>query len=163
MYKIHLLILFLVLAKITTAQTFTQEIYTTSGGFYHQINGSMQFTIGEPLIETYQNNNGQLFQGFEQGNYVVSGINEISNNPAASCIIFPNPATNFVQIQFSSRNPYSTYHYKLLNTQGLEIATGNLTNPTETINLSNLSNSIYILQIADEKGYSQNFKLIKAQ
>ena len=53
-------------ANFITAQTITQEVYSSGGGYHTQINGSLQFNIGEVLVEDYQNTNCHLQQGFEQ-------------------------------------------------------------------------------------------------
>ena len=55
--------------SLSPAQTFTQEVNASTGGYYKQINGSLQFTIGEPLIETYSTAQTKLSQGFQQGHY----------------------------------------------------------------------------------------------
>ena len=45
-----LFVIFLIFCNCSIkAQTFTQEVNSSGGGYYQQINGSMQFTIGEPL------------------------------------------------------------------------------------------------------------------
>lgn len=48
------------------AQSLESHVMPTAGGFHLQPSGSLSFTIGEPIITTFNTNNITLTQGFQQ-------------------------------------------------------------------------------------------------
>ena len=56
----------LIICVITTTISIAQEVISTTGEHYENSNGSISWTIGEPVIETLGSNNNYLTQGFHQ-------------------------------------------------------------------------------------------------
>ena len=71
--------------------------------------------------------------------------------------IFPNPAGEYIQFSFGMQNPVA---YSILSTTGKIVSRGNL-NDSNKINISNLRNGIYFLQVADYENQKINKKFIK--
>jgi hypothetical protein len=67
------------------AQSIERQVFSTSGFHTEQID----FTIGEVITSTFQNNDYLLTQGFEQGKLIDIDVNEISS--ISSLLIYPNP------------------------------------------------------------------------
>ncbi len=57
---------FFTLFMLLMASSYSQEVISTTGEHYENSNGSISWTIGEPVIETLGSNNNYLTQGFHQ-------------------------------------------------------------------------------------------------
>ncbi|MCE9539997.1 MAG: T9SS type A sorting domain-containing protein [Bacteroidetes bacterium] len=147
---------------ILNAQTFTQEAKTSGGGYYHQINGSMQFTIGEPLTETYTNSSAKLYQGFEQGSYSIVSVTELPMLTDLDVNLYPNPSTGIFNLNIESTET-STFKIDVINALGKSIIYKEITTKNiELIDLSGFASSIYYVSITNAgKNYLKTFKIIK--
>ena len=126
-----------------TAQTFTQTINTSGGGYYQQINGSMQFTMGEPLTETYSNSGGKLTQGFEQGSYLILAVDELPAISTISIDLFPNPSNGIFAV-FIKADVNSLFTIKVMDAQGKLILNKEINNrQQEILDITAFTNSIY--------------------
>ncbi len=85
----------------------------------------------------------------------------IANNQAlSSTIIYPNPATNSINVSLGE-NSKNVTSIKLYDLQGkLMIENNKITKDVETINLSDLSNGVYILCIKTNNE-EKNYKIVK--
>jgi hypothetical protein len=83
------------------------------------------------------------------------GINKIEAN--YSVIAFPNPTDGQLNINVDNRLLGS--NYKLIDFTGRIVLTGFIEKEKETIQLDNIPNGIYLLNIGDS--LRQNFKIIK--
>ena len=154
--------LFLSLALLSNAQTFTQEVTASGGGFYKQINGSLQFTFGEPLTEIYSNSGARLYQGFQQGNYQILGVAEIQSQINVTTTIYPNPSTDFINITVNSTSA-SKFNYKVVTIEGETLLSASInTGETQKINLTAFAASIYFITVSgNETGYQKTYKITK--
>ncbi len=65
MKKVFFLLIFIAFALIAINGK-TQEVISTSGGYFENENISMSWTVGEPVIETFAGADVILTQGFQQ-------------------------------------------------------------------------------------------------
>ena len=77
---------------------FSQEVIATQGGREVNSDGSLDYTIGEAIITFGDNGSNVLTQGFQQPVFEVMEILDIQAEFAVN--IFPNPATEYVNVQF---------------------------------------------------------------
>ncbi len=77
---------------------------------------------------------------------VSSDADALGNESAIDLLAFPNPTTNFVQVRLSNRTAEIS-SYSIVNTIGQTVQKDELTNGT--INVSNLSLGMYILEVND--------------
>lgn len=164
--KKRLLLLFIIHFQLSTihcqAQTFTQEVNASAGGYYQQINGSMQFTIGEPITETYTSASGKMYSGFEQGSYVIISVNELPAIADLNVTLFPNPSSGIINLNIVFKENY-LFNIVLIDALGKvvlqkEIAANNV----ETINLENYGSAMYYVTVSNaELGYIKTLKIIK--
>lgn len=59
-------IILFTLFMILMISSYSQEVISTAGEHYENSNGSISWTIGEPVIETLESTNNYLTQGFHQ-------------------------------------------------------------------------------------------------
>ena len=81
------------------------------------------------------------------------GSNQIEG--LAQPILYPNPASQFVQISFGSNQ---TYAYQIWNMLGEQIKTGSINNG-ENININGLPKALYVIKLQNENGQTWQTKL----
>lgn len=161
--KFSLIILNLIIfACVVKAQTLTQEVKASSGGFYKQINGSMQVTMGEPLTESYNNSIAKLHQGFEQGSYALVSVEELTVIENLAVNLFPNPSNGIFKIDIKSADVI-TFIIDVKDVLGKNIINKTVkSNEIEPIDLTVFASSIYYVSISNaDKNYLKTFKIIK--
>ena len=94
MKKLIFLLIFFPLFVV--GQITSPSLISSSGDSYSNSNVNMDFSIGEVVIETYQNNE-ILTQGFHQGvlKVVHTGVSELD----FATKVYPNPTTNIVIVE----------------------------------------------------------------
>ncbi|MFN4083732.1 MAG: T9SS type A sorting domain-containing protein [Bacteroidia bacterium] len=95
-------------------------------------------------------------------NSASTGVNEAINNNRF--VVYPNPAVDVLNIQSISQNVSSQIDYVVYNQIGANMQSGNLqlgANNQAAININNLSNGVYFIQLLDAKGGVQTIKFIK--
>ncbi|MEI6124075.1 MAG: hypothetical protein WCQ95_10675 [Bacteroidota bacterium] len=97
--------------SLTYGQTTTPEIITSAGDSYVQAFALMDVTIGEPITETFSNTGNKLTQGFQQGNYFIAAINQITSDNY-TINVFPNPTINEIFIEFAKETNSLLQIYK---------------------------------------------------
>ena len=74
--------------------------------------------------------------------------------------IYPNPATDYTNIEITEYN--ADFEYQMINTKGQIVKSGQIFTTTEQINISDLENGLYIIRlISKEKGLLKTQKMIK--
>jgi hypothetical protein len=77
---------------------------------------------------------------------VYMGINE----PHVSTLsVYPNPAMDKIMIETSTIT--TTSHLSILNPNGQEIITGQISEPKTAINISNLPRGVYFVRVTNDK------------
>lgn len=138
-----------------------QEVVATDGDHFINSSGSISYTIGEPVTETYSGTSTILTQGFQQSSLVVTGIFE-PGGINYEITAYPNPAIEFVTVKVSSIET-PDMQYLLYDSNGRLLLRG-LINDTETdIPFANYIPAEYILKILQNKTELISFKIIKTQ
>jgi hypothetical protein len=80
----------------------------------------------------------------------ITGIPSFEN---ANFSIYPNPTNDYVTVK--GLNTLSNGEYSIINLAGMELKKGKFQNTQDLkINLSGLSNGMYLIKIIDNKGQS---------
>ena len=134
-----------------------QEVVSSQGETFSNANGSMDFTVGEVVINTGTNGTNDLTQGFHQTNWNLVGVEDFAPNYEVT--IFPNPTQDVLNIK---TNTFENVNYTLYDAQGKLVMQNILTAEQTPIQVSQLAPGAYSLSINDQKGQLKNFKLIKS-
>ncbi len=121
------------------------SLICSAGETFITANQSVEFTIGDIAVETYQNSNSALTQGFLQGKTQGTGIN--TNFVSRFNIsIFPNPASDDITVSFNKK----AVSIEIFDLNGRKFYT--LKNPqkTETLDLKSFNKGIYMLRVVFE-------------
>ena len=145
------------------AQSITQDVIGNAGGTYLQSSGSMQYNIGEPMIETYKEpNKPQMYLGFEQGSYSIVGVEENRLIPDLEVALYPNPSNGIFYLQLD-RDDLQNFKLTVNDQLGKLITEKNqLEAITTTLDIRTFERGIYYVVITNSKlDYQKTFKVIK--
>lgn len=149
-------LIFLSLLLVTSATA--QEVVSSQGETYSNANGSIDFTLGEVIINTGTDGTNDLTQGFHQTNWNFLGVEDFA--PDYEATIFPNPTQDVLNIRASI---YENVTYTLYDSQG-KLVMQNLLSAAQTpIQVSQLAPGSYSLTLKNSTQNLKTFKLIKQQ
>jgi protease II len=134
-----------------------QEVIATSGDFFQNANGSLSWTLGEPVIETFTAGSNVLTQGFQQSRYSSLSIFEIENTDI-SISIAPNPTSDNIVLNI---NMFEDIDYGLYDFTGRLLKTSKVYAEETDISMSDLSYSSYFLIIKKGNQIIKTFQIIK--
>lgn len=85
---------------LVRAQSFTPDVIGSAGTFATSASGSMSWTIGEVMTETYSSAGNFFTQGFHQPD--TSFVISVIENSQPNISVYPNPIIDNVVIDFSA-------------------------------------------------------------
>ena len=103
-------------------QSVMPDVVASAGDFFANSQGMIQWTIGEPMSETYGNTNNFLKQGFHQTGIDPVGIDE---QVIGNLSLFPNPASDQVTLQFDAESS-GLYTVEIYNALGQQMSSRQL-------------------------------------
>ena len=137
---------------------FAQEIISSAGHHAEASGIQLDWTIGEPVIETYSNGNDILTQGFHQTKLMVTPVFSIIENNFIN--VFPNPTKELVYIQFNEILDFGVAA-ELHTLEGKLLKTFELIDQLTPCDVRSLPNGSYLLKISKNNEWIQSFKIIK--
>tara|TARA_B100000780_G_C21056771_1_gene424583 strand:- start:392 stop:883 length:492 start_codon:yes stop_codon:yes gene_type:complete len=160
--KISLSIVFaLFLCTVGYGQNVDQSVIGSTGDEFTGSSGSIEFTLGEPVSETYSTSEYQLTQGFHQGYYLFVGIEETTEFDFTTRV-YPNPAVDQTTLELVGIQDFNNFEYQMYDLTGKLLRSGRFESNSIQVNLTGLSNSLYIFKIQNKNlGYAQTYQLQK--
>ena len=141
------------------AQFISQNVIASSGNYTLNGNTSLSYTIGEPIVQTFYSAKNTLTQGFQQPVDTLILSQDSSKNSISEVIsetnffinVYPNPFSNYINIQLSETSLHDNFTIELFNTIGQECITPILVEYSGgeniyKINTENLLMGIYVLR-----------------
>lgn len=127
-----------------------QEVIASAGGYNVSTGLSISWTLGETIIPTFQNGNLILSHGFQQ-QLIVTAIEENLDVPV-SVKVYPNPATDVINIQFEEPVD-GEITLTILDSQGKLVKKEMIeaTTTEKQINLQEFQAGIYYLRLIKGK------------
>jgi hypothetical protein len=154
--KYLIIIFFILLYNSNYAQSDNLVIIGSAGNSTIVGNNQLSWTIGETIINTAITSNVVLTQGFHQGNYIISVIEE---NNKINATIYPNPTTNELVVSIGE-NDLKNAKYKLKDSFGKLMIEGNITNTKTNLLLESVPSASYFIQVI-LGNQVKTFKIIK--
>lgn len=134
-----------------------QEVIATQGDSYSNSGGSIDFTIGEVMIQTLTTTSNVLTQGFHQTNLTVLGIDDY--DPTYLAKVFPNPTNEILNIDISNFNGLS---YEIYDVSGRQLSNTKLKTKTTSIAVDHLANGMYLLVLKGENNQKlKTYRILK--
>ncbi|MFL5752281.1 MAG: T9SS type A sorting domain-containing protein [Bacteroidia bacterium] len=148
-----------------TAQSLAPTFVGSAGGYANSTSGSLSWSMGETMTETFSATNNQLTQGFQQPGAAMS--NSIRSVAAPELHIYPNPVVDKLRLDFSKTGT-GTYVAEIFDAQGRKIGTENIyvkSNASEPYILlfNQYPEGSYLITITcPEKNTKTSFKITKS-
>ncbi len=166
MQNFFLLILLIISFLSVNAQIDTNHQVIGSAGEELKSNkGSIHFTVGEPIIQTYLNGGGasSVTQGFHQTFFEIIDFSE-SAHPESDELeikVWPNPTVQFLNVDFGVQSSLEHLEVNIIDAKGALLAEFNAREDL-VIDLRDYPVSSYFLRIYDTKNAAVNlYKVIK--
>jgi hypothetical protein len=156
--------LFLLGGIILSPEIFSQSLQPTviasDGGFATLPSGTISWTIGETITETFSSPTNYLTQGFQQPSLVL--MNSVGTTGTGKALVYPNPATELITIDLNYL-PSANYTIELFDLLGNKISSMSGENSAVFIfPLSDIANGVYMLTVSSP-GFLQSYKVIKSK
>ncbi len=149
--------LLLIVTLVITSITYAQEVVSTQGDSYSNASGSIDYTIGEVIINTGSYGTNDITQGFHQTNWNFLGVDNHEQNFEAT--VYPNPLGSELYIQTEN---FEFLSYVLYDATGRIISENKLNSLETGIDVSTLAPSSYSLVLRNENQENvKTFKLVK--
>jgi len=148
--------IFLVATFFAAFSASAQEVVSSQGQTYSNSNGSIDFTVGEVVINTGSNGTNDLTQGFHQTNWNFLGVE--NHTPNYEATIFPNPTEDVLNIRTSA---FENVTYTLYDAQGKLVMQDKLSAEQTPIQVSQFAPGSYSLTLNNETQNLKTFKLVK--
>ncbi len=138
-----------------------QSVHASAGAYFQNANGSIAFTIGEPVIATQTSGGIIITQGFHQPEDEFS-TTAPALAPASGIAVFPNPTRDEVFVTLTgSGTGWTCTLYDLCGKITLQQV---LPAQRNTLDLSAFANGPYALHVVDANGQlARTFQLIIAK
>jgi hypothetical protein len=137
------------------AQSIDQQIIASGGEALTNTNGSIEFTVGEPVIQTMDNvsANSNLTNGFHQ---IIISVTQVSENiKMAGLKVFPNPANELVHVTFNEEQKNALI--ELYDMSGRLLQSHTINNYSFDLNFASYADGVYYLKVNQTNSY----KIIK--
>jgi len=144
------------------SQTLQNDVLASAGDSFTMNNAEVTWTLGESVIESYRAGNIFISEGFHQPLYKFFEISE-NGSPAFQAIIYPNPATAFIQIDLAGSGDQEDFRLILSTIIGKVLINQSINSKiTERLDLSGYSEGILLMKIIRLRDGSQRvFKIIR--
>ena len=142
------------------AQFLKPEVVSSSGGSGIGSGVSLNWTIGQPIINTYVSNASTLSNGFLHGSITIA--DEIPAIPSNLVFkVYPNPTQESIVISTPSLET-ENLRYEIATIDGkLVFSSMALSSNQQLIDLQLFKNGIYLLSIFQDNKKINSFRVIK--
>ncbi len=145
------------------SQSVAPFVIASAGEYYSNASGSIQWTMGETMTETYGSASNFITQGFEQPNDFGTSI--VSTTVPVNVGLFPNPATDHVNLTFGN-DAEGDYVVGIFDVLGQQIGTQKINVAAGATNveiaLGDIANGVYFITVTRlVTGASSTFKVNK--
>ncbi|MDD4109116.1 MAG: T9SS type A sorting domain-containing protein [Prolixibacteraceae bacterium] len=152
--KTLLLFFIIIFSGITVT---AQEVVASSGASGSITGYKVDWTLGEPVIETLPGSVNILTQGMHQTKLTVTGLEELTI-PGLEIRVYPNPTSDLLIIEVIQTGNYS-FRYELFDITGRKMAVNKMNSNIEEINMSNFVSGFYLLNVLNSD--SEHVKVCK--
>jgi len=160
MRKLILPIFVMLSLNMAYSQSVTPDVIASSGDYREGSTASVSWTLGEIVTEFFSGSEAILTQGFQQGSYSITILDE-NTELSIQIDVYPVPTSDFINININEMEEYSI-NAVLYDLSGNVLLNQDLHKDEMQLNLEALPAAEYILQIIDDKQILiKSFKIIK--
>lgn len=134
-----------------------QEVISSSGDYFVNSNGSISWTMGETITETFTDGTNILTQGFQQSRLSASSVFELEDM-GITVKISPNPTQDIINLYIDN---IEGINYQLYDFNGKIIKQAVVNSCNTRIFFSEFSSAAYFLKIMKGSQVINTFQIIK--
>jgi len=155
----NLTILFvaLLISEFYCCQTISNEVISSAGETQSNATVLIDFSVGEPAIETISNSSNTLTQGFHQTQFLYISLTEISE--PINVISYPNPVVSELIVEIPNNS--QTMDLIIYSMEGKIIDSFRI-NETLKISFSKFTPGTYIISLKNNTELIKSYKIIKS-
>lgn len=137
------------------AQSIERQVIASGGEAMSNTTGSIEFTLGEPVIQTMNNVsvNSTLTNGFHQTTISVTQVSENLNSVGLR--VFPNPANELVHVMFNEVQKNGLI--ELFDMSGRLVQSHIINDRSFDLNVASYADGTYYLKV----NHTNSYKIIK--
>lgn len=143
-------------SMFATASVYSQDVVSTQGDSYSNVNGSIDYTIGEVVINTVSNGSNDLTQGFHQTIWQLVSIEKHVLEYDAS--LFPNPTEDVLNIRTAE---FQDVTFSLYDAQGKLVLQDKLVGDLTSVQVNQIKSGNYSLVLNNKTQKLKTFQIIK--
>jgi len=122
-----------------------QEVVASSGSSGTITGYKVDWTLGEPVIETLTGPANILTQGMHQTNLLVTGLEEMIV-PGLEVRVYPNPTSDLLMIEVIQTGN-DLFRYELFDITGRKIVLKKMNSNIEEIDMGSYVSGVYLLNV----------------
>jgi hypothetical protein len=162
--QFYLLQILLIWGSNCYAQNIAPQSVNSCGSMYTQANGSLTYTVGELVILTQFDNQGNsISSGFTSGSTITTLSIVEPDSSLLDVNVFPNPVMEQINIRVNYTNE-NHIHIKILDLKGKEVFNENYSGISNLIgiNAKDFATGTYILSLSNkENKLLCSYKIVK--
>lgn len=169
-YRLAFCFLLLFISHYTFCQKLSPEVISSAGDVSKTASISLEWTLGETVVESSKTANKYYTQGFHQTFLKVFPTNNESLASDYSMTVFPNPVEATLEIKMSNESLPQDYTGKvdlfLIDIRGLQISVQktNEKSGSTFLDMTTLPSGTYFLKAQKENGLLlKTFKIVKVK
>jgi Secretion system C-terminal sorting domain len=152
--------LFLIFLLCVIPKSNAQQASVAAGGVATGSGGSSSYSIGQVIYIATSGGGGITNQGIQIPFEITTLSGEEFTQISLEMLVYPNPTTSFVNLKINNFD-FQDLNYQLIDLNGKEISNQIITTSETSIELEQLSNAIYLLNVNDKNKTIKTFKIIK--
>jgi len=144
------------------AQNLDQNLLSSGGLLFKSPSLNLSFTLGESVVETFQDTGIILAQGFQQGPFIFASVVQ-HKDMGIEIKLFPNPVDDRLLL-YCLADLKEPFYYYLQDISGKYIACADIHQTLTRIDFRDLPKGVYILSIFNQEGRNfQTYRIIKSK
>jgi hypothetical protein len=138
-----------------------QNTIPATGGNGTGAGGSISYTVGQIVFNTFSGTNGTIGQGVQQS-YEISVITAIENTQGITleCYVYPNPTSRLIKLIVESFD-FENLRIRLYDINGVMLLDKKIESEETEISLESYTSSFYFLKVLNKNMEVKTFKIVK--
>lgn len=136
-----------------------QVLFSNSGEYSSNANGSLAWSVGEAVIATISDGIDTLTQGFHQSRYEITSISE-NTEEDYNIQFFPNPVEDYFNIQIGNPD-LSNFNFCMYDSQGKILCNKRITDRISKVDMSNYTAANYFVTVFHNGESVKSIQIIK--
>ena len=145
---------------LLAVNSYAQQVVASSGNSISAAGYKVDWTLGEPAIETISGSNHMLTQGLHQTKLLATAISE-NDFPGLEVKVYPNPTGRFLNIEVIQTGN-EQFLYELTDIRGRQTMVKQMQSNVEEIDMGRYVSGMYLIRVLNAKNEDvKTYKIFK--